>query len=204
MNFSFYFALERIPLGIAVALEFMGPLLVAIFTSRNKADYLWAILAGIGIILLLPETTREAALDPLGIFLALLAGGFWALYIVFGKRASSDLKGGVAASMGMAVAAILILPLGLVIDGDKMFNLKVLPLALMVAVLGSAVPYSLEMFALKKIPSRTFGVLMSMEPALAALMGLIFLAEKLSLYQWSAIACVIISSFGSTLSAETE
>jgi inner membrane transporter RhtA len=199
MNFSFYFALQRIPLGIAVALEFVGPLSVAIFSSRRKIDYCWALLAGIGIILLVPWDIASPTLDPWGIFMALLAGGFWALYIIFGKRAGNNLEGGIAASMGMVVAALVVLPMGLILDGDKLFNLRALQAILIVAIFGSALPYSLEMFALKKLPAKTFGVLMSLEPALAALMGLIFLGENLSLTQWLAILCVIISSLGSTL-----
>lgn len=199
MNLTFYFALQRVPLGIGVALEFIGPLAVAIFSSRKKIDLLWAFLAATGIVLLLPRETAVAKLDPVGIFLALLAGGFWALYIIFGKRAGSSLKGGVATSAGMLVAAIIVLPVGLGLDGDKLLNVSAIPLALMVAFFGSALPYSLEMVALKKLPSQTFGVLMSLEPAVAALMGLMFLGESLTLFQWMAVFCVIISSLGSTL-----
>ncbi len=203
MNFSFYFALQRIPLGIGVALEFLGPLSVAILTSKNKLDYLWAILAGSGIILLLPQETGAADLDPIGIFLAILAGAFWALYIIFGKRAGNELKGGVAASWGMIVAAAIVIPFGVGMDGEKLLNLDALPLGLLVAFLGSALPYSLEMIALKNMPSRTFGILMSLEPALAALMGILFLGESLTLSQWSAIGCVIISSAGSTITSKS-
>lgn len=204
MNFSFYFALQRIPLGIAVALEFLGPLSVAIFSSKKKVDYVWALLAGVGIFLLLPKETATHSLDPVGMLLAVLAGVFWAMYIIFGKRAGNNLKGEVASSMGMLVAALIVLPIGIAIDGSKLLNMSALPLALMVAVFGSALPYTLEMFALKKLPTQTFGVLMSLEPALAALMGLLFLAEDLTVYQWLAIFCVIISSLGSTLSQKNE
>lgn len=203
MNFSFYFALQRIPLGIAVALEFIGPLSVAIFSSKRKVDYLWVILAAIGIYLLLPAS-GEASLDPVGMFLAMLAGAFWALYIIFGKKAGDELKGEVASSMGMFVAALIVLPFGLIIDGPKLLNTSAIPLAFMVGAFGSALPYSLEMFALKKIPTKTFGVLMSLEPALASLMGLLFLNEKLSLLQWGAICSVMIASLGSTLTAEKQ
>lgn len=203
MNFSFYFALQRIPLGIGVALEFIGPLSVAIITSKNTVDYIWAVLAGLGIFLLLPNDVGAEALDPFGIILALLAGAFWALYIIFGKKAGNEIKGGVAASWGMLVAAVIVLPFGIGIDGAKMLNTSALPLALMVAVFGSALPYSLEMIALKNMPSRTFGILMSLEPALAAVMGLLFLAEQLTWNQWAAILCVIISSAGSTLSSKS-
>lgn len=204
MNFSFYFALQRIPLGIAVALEFLGPLSVAIFSSKKKIDYVWALLAGVGIFLLLPKDTATHSLDPVGMLLAVLAGVFWAMYIIFGKRAGNNLKGEVASSMGMLVAALIVLPIGIAIDGSKLLTMSALPLALMVAVFGSALPYTLEMFALKKLPTQTFGVLMSLEPALAALMGLLFLAEDLTMYQWLAIFCVIISSLGSTLSQKNE
>lgn len=204
MNFSFYYALQRIPLGISVALEFIGPLSVAIFTSKKKVDYVWAVLAGFGILLLLPEKSATSSLDPIGMSLAILAGFFWALYIIFGKRAGQNLEGGVAASMGMIIAAIIVLPMGIAIDGPKLFNLSALPLALVVAVFGSALPYSLEMVALKNIPSRTFGVLMSLEPALAAFMGLIFLSENLNITQWAAIGCVIVSSLGTTLTSSKE
>ena len=199
MNFSFYFAIQRIPLGIAVALEFMGPLAVAILSSRKIIDFLWALLAAFGIYLLLPKVGSIESLDPLGIFLALLAGFFWALYIIFGKKAGNNLKGGIASSMGMIFAAMVVLPFGLLIDGKNLFKPEALPLILVVAIFGSALPYTLEMFALKKMPQRTFGVLMSMEPAMASLMGFIFLSEILSPVQWSAVACVIISSLGSTL-----
>ena len=199
MNLSFYFALQRIPLGIGVALEFIGPLAVAIFASRKKIDFLWAFLAAVGIVLLLPRETAVAKLDPVGIALALLAGMFWGFYIIYGKRAGNSIQGGVAASAGMLVAAIVVLPVGLGMDGAKMMTLSAIPLALMVAVFGSALPYSLEMVALKNMPSQTFGVLMSLEPAIASLMGLIFLGETLTLFQWAAVFCVIISSLGSTL-----
>lgn len=203
MNFSFYFALQRIPLGIAVALEFLGPLAVAIFSSKKKIDYLWALMAGLAIFLLLPKTTSTESLDLLGIFLALLSGLFWALYIIFGKRAGNNLTGGIASSMGMIFASLIVLPLGLVMDGDKIFNLKALPLVLVVAFFGSALPYSLEMMALKKLRTQTFGVLMSLEPAIAALMGLIFLSEGLTFLQWLAVVCVMISSLGSALTQKS-
>lgn len=199
MNFSFYFALERIPLGIAVALEFTGPLAVAIFSSQKKIDYIWALLAAVGILLLLPLDINAEALDPVGMLFALIAGLCWALYIIFGKKAGDTLSGGIASSMGMLIAALVVLPFGLAADGSKLFNPSALPLALMVAIFGSALPYTLEMFALKKMPTKTFGVLMSMEPAIASFIGILFLSESLTLTQWLAIVCVIISSLGSSL-----
>ena len=199
MNLSFYYALQRIPLGIAVALEFTGPLAVALFASRKKVDFLWAFLAAAGIFLLLPKTDSSAALDPIGMFFALLAGFFWALYILFGKKAGDSHSGGVASAMGMAFAAVVVLPFGLTVDASRMFTAEALPIGLFVALFGSAIPYSLEMMALKKMPTKTFGVLMSLEPAVASLIGLIFLSEQLTVIQWLAISSVIISSLGSTL-----
>lgn len=200
MNYSFYQALERIPLGIAVALEFMGPLGVAVFSSKRKIDYLWAVLAAVGIILLLPSESSPERLDPIGIILALTAGLCWGLYIIIGKKAGQDQKGGIIATMGMIIATLIVIPFGIVIDGPKLLNVEHLPAVLMVAAFGSALPYSLEMVALKKLPSQMFGILMSLEPAMAALMGFVFLAEKLTLLQWAAIFCVMISSVGSSWS----
>jgi inner membrane transporter RhtA len=200
MNLSFYFALQRIPLGIAVALEFLGPLSVAIFSSKKKIDYLWAILAGTGIYLLLPVSGLEAQLDLIGILLAILSGVFWALYIIFGKIAGNNLKGEIASSMGMMFGALVVMPFGLAMDADKLFNLQALPMVLVVALFGSALPYTLEMLALKKLPQHTFGILMSLEPAIAALMGLLLLNESLTFLQSLAIGCVVASSLGSTCS----
>ncbi len=202
MNLLFYFALERIPLGIAVALEFTGPLTVAILASQRKLDYLWAVVAAVGIVLLLPITEGSAHLDMLGMIFAIGAGFFWALYIVFGKKTSANVPGGVAASYGMAFAALVVLPFGFATAGTKLFDLSLVPLAFAVGIFSSALPYSLEMISLKKIPASTFGVLMSVEPAIGALAGLAFLHEELSLMQWLAIACVMISSLGSSLTSK--
>ena len=198
MNLTFYYALARIPLGVAVALEFMGPLSVAIFTSKNRIDYIWAVLAGLGIYLLMP-VSGTSDLDPIGVFFALLAGFFWALYIIFGQKAGKDLAGGVATAIGMGFAALMAIPAGVIAAGSNLLDFSLWPYGLGVAILSSALPYSLEMFALKKLPTKTFGVLMSLEPAIAAFAGLIFLSEELTLLQCFAIMCVMISSLGSTL-----
>jgi inner membrane transporter RhtA len=197
MNFSFYFALERIPLGVAVALEFTGPLVVAILSSKKKTDFLWALVAAIGLGLLIPKTELERELDPIGLLLALLAGFFWALYILFGKKAGKGLPSGVVASLGMLVASLVVLPMGVVIDGKAFFTWSAWPLALLVAFFGSALPYSLEMIALKEIPAQTFAVMMSLEPALAALVGYLYLKERLGVSECLAIFCVMVASAGS-------
>lgn len=204
MNLLFYMALQKIPLGVAVALEFTGPLLVALLSSRHMRDLLWVALAILGIALLLPAQQASAALDLEGIFYALAAGGCWALYIVFGQKAGSGLHGGATAAFGMLVAAAVIMPFGLIFARYELLNYRVFPLALAVALLSSAVPYSLEMLALKRLPAKTFSILMSLEPAIAALSGLLFLNEKLSFMQWSAILLLILASLGTTLTAHRE
>ncbi len=200
MNLLFYLAIARIPLGIGVALEFTGPLAVALFTSRRKLDLVWVVLALGGILLLLPDMTSVDALDPVGVMLALAAGACWAGYILFGQRAGNLASGGITVALGMTVAAAFLVPIGLVSAGSSLFSWQVIPLAIAVAALSSALPYSLEMVALKALPAKSFSVLMSMEPAIAALAGFLLLAELLSVTQWLAILLVISASLGSTLS----
>lgn len=217
MNLTFYMALERIPLGLAVALEFTGPLAVAISSTRRLYDGLWAILAAVGIISILPPssiatlgalgapaipTPSDAAnVDPVGILFALLAAACWALYIVLGKRVSSKAGTGTVTSLGMLTAAIVTLPWGVAQAGVALVAPATLPLVFAIAVLSSALPYSLEMLALRSLPAKSFGILMSLEPAVAALLGLALLNEALTLQQWGAIACVIAASVGTTITA---
>lgn len=200
MNILIYLAIERIPLGIAVALEFTGPLAVAIFASKKAVDLLYAALAGAGIYLILPVTSSSTPLDPIGIICALLAGVCWAAYIIFGKQAGALTHGGRVTAIGMFVAMIIALPFGIYSSGWNLFNLKALPIALGVAIFSSALPYSLEMVALKNLPKKTFGILMSIEPAIAACSGFIFLGETLTFLQGSAIMFIIVASSGSALS----
>jgi len=201
MNLTFYLALARIPLGIAVAIEFTGPLAVAILSSRRPIDFLWALLAIAGVLLILPLSGTSGALDWVGVFWALVAGTGWALYILFGQKAGASVHGGTAASLGMAVAALVVVPVGITHAGGALLNTSLLLPAIGIAILSSALPYSLEMFVLKKMPARTFGVLMSLEPAIGALAGLVFLGERLSVTQWVAVGLIIAASVGSTASA---
>ncbi len=198
MNLLFYMSLERIPLGIAVAIEFTGPLGLALLSSRRKQDLLWVLLAGLGIVLISPITGHDA-LDPIGLLLALGAGFCWALYIVFGKRMGRRIPAGTATALGMLVAALVTIPVGAFHVNEQFFQAKVWWMGLMVAALSSALPYSLEMSALKHLPTKTFGILMSLEPALAALMGLLFLGETLNLQQSIAMLCIMAASAGCTL-----
>ncbi len=204
MNLTFYFSLQRIPLGLAVTLEFVGPLTLSVLTSRKKMDFLWVALAALGIYLVMPHSQSESTLDLVGVLFALIAGGFWALYIYFGQRAGNTLHGGIAATMGMTVATLVALPFSLALDGDRMFNTSILPLAFSIALLSSAIPYSLEMIALKRLPTKTFGILMSLEPAMASCVGLILLNELLLPTQWLAIVFIIIASLGSVLGAKKQ
>lgn len=199
MNFIFYMAIKRIPLGLGVTLEFMGPLMVAIFGSRRLMDYLWIVLAGAGIALIAPWTT--SGIDPLGVALALLAGAFWGGYIVMGGKISRLMKGSDAVSIGMIFATLLILPFGIEGGGFARLSPGLLLSALALALLSSAIPFTLEMKALRQIPARTFSILMSLEPAIAALCGLLFLHEHLSFKEWLAVALVVIASGGATLTA---
>ncbi|NMO15294.1 threonine/homoserine exporter RhtA [Pyxidicoccus fallax] len=202
MNMTFYLALERIPLGIAVAIEFTGPLAVALLSTRRPIDFVWAFLAVAGILMILPLAESSKALDWVGVFWALVAGTCWAFYILFGQRAGASVHGGTATSLGMVTAALLVCPFGVARAGTQLLDVSLLPMALAVAVLSSALPYSLEMIALKRLPARTFGILMSLEPALAALSGLVFLREQLTVIQWAAIGCVILASAGSSATSK--
>jgi inner membrane transporter RhtA len=204
MNFLFYLAIERIPLGIAVAIEFTGPLAVALLSSRKPSDFLWAALAVAGIVLILPLSENSAPLDPLGILYVLGAGISWALYILFGQRAGASTHGGTVTALGMAIAGVLSFPIGVVHAGKALLDFSILPIAVMVAILSSAVPYSFEMIALKRLPAKNFGILMSLEPAFAALTGLVFLNEHLTHIQWLAIGSIILASIGTSASAQPQ
>ncbi len=203
MNLLFYMSLKTVPLGIAVALEFTGPLVLAMLSSRRFIDFVWIALAVVGLALLLPVNPANAELDPLGAALALGAGVCWALYILFGQRAGAE-HGSHTVALGTVVAAVIVFPIGAVSAGSAMFHFALLPVAIGVAILSTALPYSLEMFALTRLPARTFSTLMSMEPAIAAMSGLIFLQEKLSSSQWVAIGSIIVAAIGVALTVKPQ
>jgi inner membrane transporter RhtA len=200
MNLVFYLSLRTIPLGIAVALEFTGPLALAIFGSRRLLDFVWIGLVVAGLAVLLPLHGQAHALDPVGMMYALAAGLGWALYIVLGKRAGAAF-GADAATLGTSIGALVAIPFGVAHAGSALLSPALLPYALGVAVLSSALPYSLEMIALTRLPARSFSTLLSLEPAVAALAGVSLLGEHLTLLQWLAIVAIIVAAGGTALSA---
>jgi inner membrane transporter RhtA len=200
MNLLFYQALARIPLGLAVTLEFVGPLAVAIVGSRRALDAVWIVLAAIGIALITPWQAGSA-IDPFGVAIALATGGCWAAYIVLGGRVSHLLTGAVAVATGMSIAALTVLPFALAGGGLWSFTPRLYASGVALAVLSSALPFTLEMNALRALPGRTFSILMTVEPAVAALCGLVLLGEQLTKAQWAAIGLVIAASIGATVTA---
>lgn len=204
MNLLFYSAIKTIPFGVAIAIEFMGPLAVAVWTSKKASDWLWVTLAIAGLALLLPLPGADAAsaLDPLGVVFAFTAGICWALYIVFGQRVALR-YGAMATPMGMLAAALVVAPVGVFHAGTALLDPRWLLAGLAVALLSSAIPYALEMFALNHLPKNTFSILLSLEPAVGALAGWLVLAEHLTLLQGLAIVLVMTASMGTAWSAGT-
>lgn len=202
MNLLFYSAIKTIPFGVAIAIEFTGPLAVAVWTAQKASDWLWVALAtlGLGLLLPLPGADAATALDPRGMALALAAGVCWALYIVFGQRVAQR-YGGMATPLGMLAAALVVAPIGVVQAGSALFDAQWLMAGLAVALLSSAIPYALEMHALKHLPKNTFSILLSLEPAVGALAGWLVLSEHLTLFQGLAIAMVMAASMGTAWSA---
>lgn len=199
MNLSYYSSIERIPIGIAVAIELTGPITVAMFAARKITDFVWLAIAIIGLVMLLPIHSAGADLDLVGVLLAICAGACWAMYIVFGRKAG-QLQGASSVALGSVIISFVIFPIGVWQSGPMMFSIDVLPLAFIVALLASAIPYALDMVALPRVPALTFSTLMSLSPVLGALSGLIFLNETLSGYQLVSIVLIIISSIGTVLS----
>ena len=195
MNLMFYMSLRTIPLGIALAIEFSGPLTLALLHSRRFIHFVWVALAVLGLGLLLPLNSRADALDIQGVLFAAMAGVCWALYIVFGKRLSA-VPSGHSVSMGMTIAALIIVPFGIAESGALLLTPTILFSGLLVAIFSSALPYSLDMVAIRHIPERTFGVILSAEPAVGALAGLVILGEYLSTSQWLAIGLIVTAAAG--------
>ena len=201
MNFLFYCALARIPLGLAVTVEFVGPLGVALAGSRRWGDVVWVALAGAGIALIAPWS--GSGIDPLGLGFALAAGACWAVYIVLGQRTAAVLPGQLAVAVGMLFAVLPVLPFGIASGSFLTLTPHLLLLGILLAVFSSVLPFSLEMKALKTLPTRTFSILMSLEPVAAAVSGWLLLGERLTLYQWLAVASIVVASAGATLTTSS-
>jgi inner membrane transporter RhtA len=206
MNLLFYNALKTVPFGLAIAVEFTGPLAVALWSSKKPLDFVWIVLAvaGMGLILPLGNTVganlQVDAIDPLGIAYALGAGACWAVYIVIGQRVA-DRIGAFATPMGMLVAALVVTPVGISVAGTSLLNPEWMLAGLGIALLSSAIPYSLEMYSLKHLPKQTFSILLSLEPAVGALAGWLVLSEQLSTQQLCAIGLIMAASVGCALTA---
>ncbi|MFF5437963.1 DMT family transporter [Streptomyces achromogenes] len=201
MNLCFYLALSRIPLGIAVTAEFLGPLAVALAGSKRRLDGVWALLAGGGVVLLM-EGGGE--LDLTGLLFALAAGTCWGLYILVGAALGRHTTEGDGLALGMTVAALVAVPFGVADSGAALAQPWVLVAGLGVALLSSVIPYSLDLEALRKVPPHVFGILMSLEPAMAALIGVLVLQESLHWTQWIAVLCVVAASAGATRGARAD
>jgi inner membrane transporter RhtA len=200
VNLLFYAALERLPLGITVTLEFVGPLGVAVFGSRRPRDLLWVLLAAIGIVLLSDGGGGEGV-DPLGVALALAAGLFWAAYIVQSARVGRLAPGIGGATMAAVISTVLVAPFGLAQGGGELLDPAILAAGAGVGILSTAIPYAFEMEALRRLPQAVFGVLMSLEPAVAATIGLLALSQSLAPLEVVAIGFVVLASAGALRSA---
>ena len=194
MNWSFYEALDRIPLGIAVTIEFSGPLLVAVIGSRRPLDGLWVALAAAGIVLLVNPV--GGSLDPVGVGFALIAGVCWMSYIYLSKRTGAAFPGGSGLAIAMAVGALIVFPAGVLQADGALTQPNLLGTALVVALLSSVIPYSLELEALRRLPEAVFGVLMSLDPAVAAVVGFLALGQTLEPPEVLGIAMVVVASAG--------
>jgi inner membrane transporter RhtA len=201
MNLSFYEAIARIPLGVAVTIEFSGPLAVALVGSRRWADGLWAVAAGGGVALLATGAGRHLA--PAGLALAALAGGFWAGYILLSKETGRRFEALNGLAWAMTAGGLALLPFGLLDGGATLLRPPVLELGVVVAVLSSVIPYSLELLALRRVTPQAFGVMMSLDPALATAAGFVVLGQHLTLQEWAALALVVAANIGNTLTSRS-
>ena len=199
LNLTFYYGIQRIPVGIGVAVEFIGPLGLAVCSSRKALDFLWIFLAAAGIVLIVPW---QGGGDWLGYLLVFIAGIMWAVYIVSAGKLTKKIKSTEAVSCGMCVAALVVLPAALVTGELFKIDFRLFLIGLCVAVLSSALPFSLDLFTLKNLPAKTYSVLQSLHPVFAALFALIFLKEHLTWIQWLAIVLIVTASAGTTLFAD--
>ena len=202
MNWCFYESISRIPLGIAVAIEFVGPLLVAAFSSRNRLDYLWIVVAFIGVLMLAPNIGK--GLDPVGVGYAVLAGVGWGGFVILSKRVNKVLPDSDGLAIGMIIASLFIFPFALSNIPAAFENIGIMGNLIALAILSTTIPFYLEFSALKKLTPQAYGVLITLEPAAAAFIGMIALGDILGIEGLIAIACVTIAAIGSTLTQKPE
>ena len=200
MNLSFYAALARLPLGVAIAIEFLGPLGVAVAYSRSRFDLVWVALAAGGIVALVLPGASGHPIDPVGVGFALTAALFWALYIIVGKHATARVPERQIVCLGLCAASLIAVPAGIAQAGAALLDVRVLLAGFVVAIFCSALPYSLEMFAMKRLPNQVFGIVLSLEPAIGAAAAFAILGERLGGMQWLGMASVVAASIGSTVS----
>jgi len=200
MNWSIYESFARIPLGVAVTIEFLGPLTVALVGSRRRLDLLWVALAAAGVALL---GAQRGDVDPVGVLFALVAGAAWAAYIYLSAATGSRWQGISGLSIASMVGTVGLAPFAIAAGGSLLLDPRILAIGLAVGLLSSVVPYSCELVALRSMTQHAFGILMSLEPAAAALVGVLILGELLGVAQWAAVACIVVASVGVTLSTST-
>jgi inner membrane transporter RhtA len=198
MNFCFYQAIARIPLGIAVAIEFIGPLGVAVAGSRSALDFVWVALAALGVAML---SLVSGSVTLVGVLFALAAAAGWATYIVLSQRVGRLVAGPDGLALALTVGGLALAPFGIAAAGVRLFDLRILSVSLVVAVLSTAIPFSLEFAALRRLSRKAFGILMSLEPAMGAAAGFVLLGQRLAIRDLIAIALVIVASIGATANA---
>lgn len=204
MNLAFYVAITRVPLGIVVAIEFTGPLFVGLISSRRPIDFLWIAFAALGLLILLPFNQFSKDLDKIGIACAVLAAIGWAAYIYWGHHLGKNIEGLSAVAIGILISSMVTVPWGIIDAGEKLLSPNILMFGIILALLSSAIPYSIEMMALKKLTRQNFSLLMSLEPAFAALAGAILLNQILNPLQMIAVSLIVLASIGSTIFNQTE
>lgn len=204
MNLAFYQAIETIPLGIAIALDFSGPLVIVFVKSRRRTDVAWGLLAALGLVVLLPIFATSAPLDTKGVLWALGSGASWMGYILCGQKVTRHMSAGPALAWAMLLATIITLPVGIAFAGTKLLDPTVLMVSLGVAFFSSAAPYSLELYAMGRLKSHTFSTLMSLEPAIGALAGLFFLGERVTRAQGAGILAIVVATAGAANSSRVQ
>lgn len=202
MNFFFYIAISRLPLGLAVTIEFIGPLSLALFGSRRWTDIFWAMIVVLGLFLILRPDKSFHDVDPIGVAAALCSAVGWMIYLIAGTRVSKVVPGAQAAAIGMTLAGILLLPCFIIALPTAFANPSASVTAICIAVLSSAIPYLLEIIAMRRLNPRELGILLSLEPAFGSFSGIIFLGEALNLTQWMGIICVMGASTGNVLARQ--